>query len=438
LIENIKKYKNIMKKLLFFLLLFTNTISLSKAQSLEEYFVMAAENNPKVQADYKEFEIALQKIAQVNALPNPTLSLGYFLSPIETRVGAQRARAELAQMFPWFGTLQAKENLAALQAEAMYQRFLNSKNQIFYGVSTAYYPLYELQKLKEIENQNIEILKTYKNIATTKFENGQGSMVNVLRVNIMLKEAMTNLEMLRKKEQPLLSRFKQVVNLKEETENKKDQNKKENLKLNFSPSDSTLLQKSYSFTDLALQKDSLLINNPILEELETQIKASQAKEEVAIKEGLPKIGVGITYITTSKRTDMDLPQNGKDVIMPMASISLSIYRKKYKAAQKQAQLEQELFQLKKEDKTNELLTSYDKILFDLQKQQDLIKLYNEQIKESEQILRLLYSAYSNAGVDFEEVLRMQQQVLSYQKKIIMEQTAYQISVAELNYLTHKN
>ncbi|WP_338794293.1 TolC family protein [Bernardetia sp. MNP-M8] len=420
-----------MKKLLLFLLLFTNTISLSKAQSLEDYFVMAAKNNPKVQADYKEFEIALQKIAQVNVLPDPTLSLGYFLSPIETRVGAQRARAELSQMFPWFGTLQAKENLAALQAEAMYQRFLNSKNQIFYQVSAAYYPLYELQKLKEIENQNIEILKTYKNIATIKFENGQGSMVNVLRVDIMLKEAMTNLEILRKKEQPLLSRFKQIVNLKEEIENKK-------VKLNFSPSDSTLLQKSYSFTDLALQKDSLLINNPILEELETQIKASQAKEEVVIKEGLPKIGVGITYIATSKRTDMDLPQNGKDAIMPMASISLPIYRKKYKAAQKQAQLEQELFQLKKEDKTNELLTSYDKILFDLQKQQDLIKLYNEQIKESEQILRLLYSAYSNAGVDFEEVLRMQQQVLSYQKKIIMEQTAYQISIAELNYLTHKN
>ena len=421
------------------MLLFTNAISLSKAQSLEDYFVMAAENNPKVQADYKEFEIALQKIAQVNALPDPTLSLGYFLSPIETRVGAQRARAELSQMFPWFGTLQAKENLAALQAEAMYQRFLNSKNQIFYQVSAAYYPLYELQKLKEIENQNIEILKTYKNIATIKFENGQGSMVNVLRVDIMLKEAMTNLEILNKKEQPLLSRFKQIVNIKEETENKKDQNKKaENLKLNFSPSDSTLLQKSYSFTDLALQKDSLLINNPILEELEIQIKASQAKEEVAIKEGLPKIGVGITYIATSKRTDMDLPQNGKDAVMPMASISLPIYRKKYKAAQKQAQLEQQLFQLKKEDKTNQLLTSYDKILFDLQKQQDLIKLYNEQIKQSEQILRLLYAAYTNAGVDFEEVLRMQQQVLSYQKKIIMEQTAYQISIAELNYLTHKN
>jgi outer membrane protein TolC len=418
-----------MKKLLFLLLLFTNIFSFSKAQNLEEYFVMAAENNPKVQADYKEFEIALQKIVQVNALPDPTLSLGYFLSAIETRVGAQRARAELSQMFPWFGTLQAKENLAALQAEAMYQRFLNSKNQIYYQVSSAYYPLYELDRLKEIEKQNIEILRTYKNIATIKFENGQGSMVNVLRVDIMLKEAITNLEILRKKEQPLLSRFTQLLNLKEETEN---------LKLNFSSSDSILLQKSYSFTDLALQKDSLLINNPILEELEIQKQASKAKEEVAIKEGLPKIGVGITYIATSKRTDMELPQNGKDAIMPMASISLPIYRKKYKAAQKQAQLEHQLFQLKKEDKTNELLTSYDKILFELQKQQDLIKLYDSQIEESEQILRLLYSAYTNAGIDFEEVLRMQQQILNYQKKKIIEQTAYQISVAELNYLTHKN
>lgn len=422
------------------MLLFTNIISLSKAQSLEDYFVMAAENNPKVQADYKEFEIALQKIAQVNALPDPTLSLGYFLSPIETRVGAQRARAELSQMFPWFGTLQAKENLAALQAEAMYQRFLNSKNQLYYQVSAAYYPLYELEKLKEIEKKNIDLLKSYKNIVTIKFENGQGSMVNVLRVDIMLKEAITNLDILTKKEQPLLSRFKQLLNLKDETQKEeKTENSKENklIELNFSISDSTLLQKSYSFTDLALQKDSLLVGNPILEELEIQKQASQAKEEVAIKEGLPKIGVGITYIATSKRTDMELPQNGKDAIMPMATLTLPIYRKKYKAAEKQAQLEQELFQLKKEDKTNELLTSYDKILFDLQKQQDLIKLYNEQITESEQILRLLYSAYTNAGVDFEEVLRMQQQVLSYQKKIISAQTTYQISIAELNYLTHK-
>lgn len=426
------------------MILFTNMISFSKAQNLEEYFVMAAQNNPKVQADYKEFEIALQKIAQVNALPDPTLSLGYFLSAIETRVGAQRARAELSQMFPWFGTLQAKENLAALQAEAMYQRFLNSKNQIYYQVSSAYYPLYELNRLKEIEKQNIKILTTYKNISTIKFENGQGSMVNVLRVDIMLKEAITNLEILRKKEQPLLSRFTQLLNIKEETRKEGNtENSKGNkpLELNFSlldSVDSTLLQKSYSFTDLALQKDSLLINNPILEELEIQMQASKAKEEVAIKEGLPKIGVGITYIVTSKRTDMELLENGKDAIMPMASISLPIYRKKYKAAQKQAQLEQQLFQLKKEDKTNELLTSYDKILFELQKEQDLIKLYDSQIEESEQILRLLYTAYSNAGVDFEEVLRMQQQILNYQKKKIVAQTTYQISVAELNYLTHKN
>merc|ERR1711974_383443 len=47
----------------------------------------------------------MQKVAQVNNLPDPTFSFGYFISPVETRVGPQRAKVGLTQMFPWFGTL---------------------------------------------------------------------------------------------------------------------------------------------------------------------------------------------------------------------------------------------------------------------------------------------------------------------------------------------
>ena len=396
------------------------------AQTLEEYFVIAAQNNPKLQADYKAFEIALQKIAQVNALPDPNLSLGYFISPIETRVGAQQARFELSQMFPWFGTLSARQNVAALQAEAMYQDFLEAKNQLYYQVSVAYFDLYELQKLQEIEKQNIEILDSYKNIATIKFENAQGSMVNVLRVELKLKEATTSLDILQKKEMPLRSKFAQLLNLDV------DSLKKTRIAL-----DSTLFQKTYSFTDIALQKDSLLINNPVLEALEYRFQSSQASEKLAQKEGLPKLGVGMVYIVTAKRTDMEVADNGKDAVMPMVSMSIPIYRKKYKAATRKAQLEQEMIQLKKQDKTNQLLTTYDKIWFQLQQQQELITLYETQKTDTERIIKLLYAAYSNAGADFEEVLRMQADILMYQKKIITAQKAYQLAIAELNYLTHK-
>lgn len=73
------------------LLVFLGT-SVSQAQTLNDYFKIAAQNNPGLQSKYKEFEAALQKVDQVSTLPDPNISFGYFISPVETRVGPQRAR----------------------------------------------------------------------------------------------------------------------------------------------------------------------------------------------------------------------------------------------------------------------------------------------------------------------------------------------------------
>ena len=190
-------------------------ISFVQAQTLESYLEMAAKNNPGLQSKYKEFEAALQKIPQVSALPDPSFSFGYFISPVETRVGPQRAKFSLSQMFPWFGTLEDKGDAAALMAEAKYQSFLEVRNKLYYDVAAAYYPLYELQQMQEIEQKNIEILESYKTIATGKFENGAAPMVDVLRVDIMLKDAQTNLEILNKKENALVSTFNNLLNRNE-------------------------------------------------------------------------------------------------------------------------------------------------------------------------------------------------------------------------------
>ena len=142
----------------------------AKAQTLEDSFREAAENNPGLQAQYKDFEAALQKVPQVSSLPDPTFSFGYFISPVETRVGPQRAKFSLSQMFPWFGTLAAKADAASLKAEAKHQTFLDAQNKLYYSVAEAYYPLIELNRLKAIEQENIEILQSYKNIANSKFK----------------------------------------------------------------------------------------------------------------------------------------------------------------------------------------------------------------------------------------------------------------------------
>ena len=52
--------------------------TLSFAQTLDDYFKVAAENNPGLQAMYVEYEAALQKVSQVNTLNDPVPSFGIF------------------------------------------------------------------------------------------------------------------------------------------------------------------------------------------------------------------------------------------------------------------------------------------------------------------------------------------------------------------------
>ncbi|MEP1033161.1 TolC family protein [Ekhidna sp.] len=405
-----------MKKYLIIVLTLSLVFS-GNAQTLEDYFQIAAENNPGLQANYITFEAALERIPQANSLPDPTFSFGYFISPVETRVGPQRARFSLTQMFPWFGTLKASGDVAALNAEAQYQTFLDAKNKLYYQVAAAYYPLYELNKWIELESNNAEILKSYKTIATTKFENDEGTLIDALRVDIMLKDALTNLEILRKKKQPLVTLFNKLLDREEKAE--------------------VVVTDSLMASNLAINGDSLLTNNPLLDELDIRLEASRKQKVLAEKQGLPKLGVGLDYVIVGKRTDMAVPDNGQNALMPMVTVGIPIFRAKYKSAKKEALLMQESYSLQKKERINQLISRYEMADFDREKYQDLLQLYDKQIAETQQVLNLLLSAYRNSGGAFEEVLRTQQQLLKYKKMKATALMNHHLAVAQLNYLTAK-
>jgi len=387
------------------------------AQTLDDYFKIAAENNPGLQAVYKEYEAALQKVPQVSTLPDPIFSFGYFVSPAETRVGPQQAKFSLVQMFPWLGTLKAQGNAAALMAEAKFHNFIDARNRLYLKVASAYYPLYELKEWVRIEQENINILESYKNISTQKFKNGTGAMVDVLRVDIMLKDAQTNLEILRQKEKPLITAFNKLLNRPEnEIVQISDSLKSETLADNF-------------------RKDSLLTASPKLKALDLKVQAGKAAELAAQKQGLPKLGVGLDYIMVGERNDIVIPDNGKDILMPMVSVSIPIFRGKYKASVKEAQLMQESYAHQKQEEANTLISEYEMVWFQFQQQLQLLSLYEQQMQTSQQSLNLLFTSYGNSGKEFEEVLRMQQQLLKYRKMSATALTEYQVAVAKINYLT---
>ena len=391
-----------------------------RGQTLNEYLLIASKNNPEVKSAYLKFEAALQKSPQVSALPDPTFSVSAFGKMIETRIGRQEARFSITQMFPWFGTLAAKENAANLMAEAAFQMYLDTKNEVFFNVKKVYAEMFELQRIIMLEQENLEILNSYKKLALSKFENGKGAMVDVVRIDIKRNESLTNIQILQKRKEPLQTAFNSMLN-------------RESL---FEIQFPTELPKAN--LNLNIKTDSLFSNNPKVVQLDRQKEALEAQKIVAIKEGYPKIGVGLDYSIISKRDVPDLAMNGQDAIMPMLSITLPVFRKKYKGAQKEAEYMIAATEEKKVAVTNNLIANYSSAQYDVSKAIDLLNLFDIQLKSTNQAIALLIAAYSNSGSDFVEILRLNQDELMYEKAIAAEIKNQFTAQAKLDYLLSKN
>ncbi len=408
-----------MKAIYFYLFLFISTISPCVSQTLDDYLKEAAENNPNLKASHAEFEVALQQISQMRALPDPNLSVSAFGRMIETRVGQQQARISLTQMFPWFGTLKASGNVASLNADAKYQLFLDDQNELYFQVKSAYYPLYELEAQLRLQKKNLAILTTYKELATIAFSNGKSALVDALRVDIMMDELKTDIQLLKDKKKPLEVAFNRL--------------------LSRNDSLSVVIEDSLELSEkpISTTQDSLFAANPTLQALDLQIQAAHINESLAEKQGRPQFGVGIDYVVIAKRPDVSIPQNGQDAIMPMVSMSLPIYRGKYKALRKEATLMETALTSQKIVIENRLTSQYEMAWYELEKSRQMSELYATQSKKTQQVVELLYVSYSNSGKDFEEILRMQQQLLAYETAGVTAVKNFYIALAQIDYLTAK-
>jgi cobalt-zinc-cadmium efflux system outer membrane protein len=383
---------------------------------LEQYQKIALEQNPSLLASYKMFESAMERVSQVNALPDPTLSIGYFISPVETRVGPQRARLSLNQMFPWFGTLKAQGDVAALEANAQFEQFVEQQNSIKYDVARAYYPLIEVKDLSRIYKENIEFVKTLKSLVTIQFENNKSSLADVLRVELLLQQLDTDLQILIEKEKPLKIAFNRLLNRQDTT--------------------------SIALDSLAINQSQMVMENnweehPLIKELNLKMEATDKRIEVINKSSMPKIGVGVDYVIIGKRTDMSMPDNGKNALMPMVSVSLPIFRKKYKSAQKEQSLRLEAYEFSSEATKNNLATKYEQLIYELEKEHHQLDLFEKLETQTLQINRLMMSEYRNSASNIEGLLQVQMQLLKYQQQKVKATVNFNTIVANIEYITAK-
>ena len=380
-----------MKKLFIYLMLFM--VCSLKGQSLSDYLEMAAQNNPKLNSTYKLYLAALERVDQNGSLPDPTLSFGYFISPVETQVGAQNMRFSISQMFPWMGTTKVRKQAATSLAKVKFEEFQEEKSKLFLTVQKTWLTLYEIDEEIKIYQANLEILKTYEPITKTKYESNLVSLADLVRVQIQIEEASTALDLVKLNRKIALGTFNQLVNRNLDSE----------VKTEFVALDSTQFQ---------LENDSLKMNQPQLKAAKEKVLALEYQQELAELKRKPNIGFGLDYALVSKRNDVSIPDNGKDILMPMVSVSLPVFGKKNKSLLNEVKLQKESTELEINAIESRLSNEWRKTDLSAAYSEKQLAQYKSEIDKTELLLHVLTSEYSNANSSFEELLLTQQKLLS--------------------------
>lgn len=390
--------------------------SLKAQDSLEVYLAEASQNNPSLQASYAEFQASLERAAQVNSLPNPTLSFGYFIQPVETRVGPQRAKFSLSQMFPWFGSLSAKGDAAAAMAQAKYMKFIDAREKLKSQVRSSYYELWQIRETLELERENLRILESYEDLATTRVRSGKGKFSNVYRVQMEIEQSKTRIGILEDQLATLKKNFNRLMNRGADEA--------------VVVADTIAADENFALSDSTTKHPSVI-------QFEEMKNGAEFQEKAAAKSGLPSFGLGLDYVLVDPRSDMVVPDNGKDVVMPMLSLSLPIWRRQYSAARKEANLQQEQYELLANDALNSLSSRIDMAVYKLQQANDEMKLYREEVALAQKTLQLTITDYTNDREDFEEILRLQQKIIQFKKLRLKAYQDYLDQRAQLAYLTYQ-
>ena len=390
----------------------------TNAQQLETFIEEALTNSPEIQKFELQYSIASEKVNEVNTIPNTEFGIGYFVSEPETRTGAQRFKVSAKQMLPWFGNITARENYVNSLADAKYEDIVIAKRKLMASVSQSYYNLYANKGKQEVLVENIELLEIYETLALTSVEVGKASAVDVLRLQMRQNELEQLKEVLEQQYLAEQTKFNNLLN----RENDITINNVDELKI---PSE-----------DFEINDNNLVLH-PELLKYDKLYKSIEQSELLNQKESIPMIGFGLDYINVEKRPNMNFTDNGKDIIMPMVSLSIPIFNNKYISQTKQNELQQQEVIAQKQERLNTLETFLDKAINDRISARISYTTQTKNLKQAKDAEEILIKSYETGTIDFNDVLDIQELQLKFQINEIESVKMYYVQTTIINYLTQQ-
>ena len=371
----------------------------NKEDSLAVYIAEAIRNNPGLRSEYQAYQAQMANAQGAGVLSDPQLSVALFPQAMHHVNGKQLATITIMQMFPWFGTLKAGREQMEYKAQEAYQKFREKSLSTAFDVEKQWYSILATQEKVKAVKQKRALLNDIKKVAIYLYKNytaGRDTkMSDQLRLDAeeeRLKEQTESLE-------TQLTLQKQQFNI--------TLHRQPNVALSLP--DSIPLRQMPTFNWTEIER-----NNPKLAQYSAIQKAFKSQEEQTRAKGMPMIGVGLQYMLNGK---VDMPMmpnmNGKDMVMPMVSVTIPIYRKKITSAIHSAQLMERSAAYNYQSQLDALQSTYLSIE---QRADDIkrkLKLYESEVSLLNRTLELMQKEYATGAASLTDILQTTREGIDY-------------------------
>ena len=371
---------------------------LTEASGLSDYLAYAALNNPGLEAAFNRWKAALEEVPQVKALPDPRFNYKYFIEEVETRVGPQRQSFGISQVFPWFGKLDLRGDVAAAAASAVQKRYESVKLKLFFEVKDAYYEYYYLAKSIAITKDHMTLIERLEGVARSRYKATAASHPDVIRAQVELGKLEDRYLTLVDLKQPTVARLNAALNRPVDVHIP-------------APAEIPLEQVEVADSKLLAM---LVQANPQLQAIDFEIARQQRSIELAKKDYYPDVTLGVSVIDTDDSITGSPKDNGKDPVVASVSINLPIWAQKYSAGVRQARARYNAARRDRTEVANSLSWQLKTALYRFRDGERKIGLYRDTLlPKAEEALKVTESGFRATKGTFTDLVDAQRILLEF-------------------------
>jgi len=371
---------------------------LNESSGVSDYLAYAALNNPGLQAAFDRWKAALERVPQVKALPDPRFNYRYFIEEVETRLGPQRQSYGISQLFPWFGKLELRGDVAMQAAHAAKKRYEAARLKLFFEVRDAYYEYYYLGKSLAITEQNIKLIAHLENVARSRYKAAAASHPDVIRAQVEAGKLEDRQQTLLDLREVIAARLNTALNRPVDMD---------------IPWPAEVEVEDVNITEARMLAE-MVRHNPDLGTLDFEITKGKRGVDLAKKDYWPDFSLGFDVVDTDDSPVGSPGDNGKDAVIAGVTVAVPFWRDKYDAGVREALARYYAATRDRREKENALESQLKMAIYRFRDSQRKIDLYRDAlVPKAQESLRVTESAFRAGTGSFADLIDAQRILLEF-------------------------